>query len=147
MQGVAVHGIFLDETPNRYSAKTAEYLDAVRQEVKNSSGILGDRMVIYNPGSIPDTRFANLGPDLTAVFEETYQTYRSKALQDRLSSVPYARSRCCYIVHSVPSNEVRQLVTQLRHRAGYLFLTGLSENYYASFGPTWSDFVAAMSTE
>lgn len=43
--GLGVHGIFLDETPNLYSASKASYLDTVGQCVKASAGILGDRLV------------------------------------------------------------------------------------------------------
>ena len=43
--GLGVHGIFLDETPNHYSPRFAEYLEQVRGRVKGTSGILGDRLV------------------------------------------------------------------------------------------------------
>jgi hypothetical protein len=46
--GLAVHGIFFDETPNHYSPNVAEFLDSVTQYVKDMSGILGDR-VVSNP--------------------------------------------------------------------------------------------------
>lgn len=42
---LAVHGIFFDETPNLYTEERANYLDDVTSLVKNSSGILGDRVV------------------------------------------------------------------------------------------------------
>jgi hypothetical protein len=43
--GIAVHGIFFDETPNHYSPRVAAYLNIVTQRVKDSPGILGDRLV------------------------------------------------------------------------------------------------------
>lgn len=42
---LAVHGIFFDETPNLYTEERANYLGDVTKLVKNSSGILGDRVV------------------------------------------------------------------------------------------------------
>ncbi|KAH0537521.1 hypothetical protein FGG08_005696 [Glutinoglossum americanum] len=150
--GLAVHGIFFDETPNQYSTEAAEYLETINRAVKNSSGLLSDRMTIHNPGSIPDARLADPGPDVTVVFEETYQTYQlapsSKTLQDKLASLPYGRSRYCYLMHSVPKSmggaDLRRLVDGLSKYAGYLFLTDLSDNYYASFGSKWLDFIDAM---
>lgn len=43
--GLGVGGILLDETPNHYTAQRAEYLDAVRQHIKATPGIQGDRLV------------------------------------------------------------------------------------------------------
>lgn len=50
--GLAVHGIFIDETPNHHSANAAAYLNTVDQFVKDTSGILGERLVsILDPQS------------------------------------------------------------------------------------------------
>jgi hypothetical protein len=43
--GLAVHGIFVDETPNLFSANSGTYLDAVTKCAKDAVGILGDRIV------------------------------------------------------------------------------------------------------
>lgn len=43
--GLGVKGILLDETPNHFSTDRAEYLEAVRQHIKATVGILGDRLV------------------------------------------------------------------------------------------------------
>jgi hypothetical protein len=43
--GLAVHGIFVDETPNLYDADKARYLDMLDILVKDTVGILGDRTV------------------------------------------------------------------------------------------------------
>ena len=47
--GLGVKGILLDETPNHYSPERAEYLDAVRQHIKATEGILGDQLVSQFP--------------------------------------------------------------------------------------------------
>ena len=44
-ESLGVKGILLDETPNHYSTSCAEYLDALRQHIKATVGILGDRLV------------------------------------------------------------------------------------------------------
>lgn len=43
--GLGVGGILLDETPNHYTVERAEYLDALRQYIKATPGIQGDRLV------------------------------------------------------------------------------------------------------
>lgn len=44
-QGLGVAGIFFDETPNLFSDEAKTYLDVITQRVKDSEGILGDRIV------------------------------------------------------------------------------------------------------
>jgi hypothetical protein len=104
--------------------------------------------VIHNPGTIPDVRLANPGPDVTAVFEASYAEYRSAANQERLALLmPYKPDQCAYFVHSVPLQALKQLVVELRDRGQYLFVTNLREHYYVSFGSSWREFVEAMQME
>ncbi|KAF7509257.1 hypothetical protein GJ744_008151 [Endocarpon pusillum] len=146
--GWGVHGIFFDETPNLYSDKAASYLDIASQTVKATPGILGDRMVIHNPGTVPDAGLAAPGPDVTTVLEEPYKKYRSAALQERLSTLmPYDRPRCSYMVHSVPREKVKELVFELRCRGEFLFVTDQHYHFYTRFGSSWSDFIEAMDIE
>jgi hypothetical protein len=103
--------------------------------------------VFHNPGTVPHPDFANPGPDATTVVEESYAQYQSAQLQERLSLVPYDRERCCYMVHSVPREEVRGLVEGLRTRGRYLFVTDVSEHYYVQFGSSWNEFIEAMQLD
>ncbi|EPE31768.1 cell surface spherulin 4-like protein [Glarea lozoyensis ATCC 20868] len=145
---LGLHGIFFDETPNLYSRNVASYLDSVSARVKASEGILGHRLVVHNPGTVPDTGLANPGPDITAVFEESFAAYQSDGLQQRLSNLlRYDRTKCSFMVHSVPREHVRGLTQSLRWRGKYLFVTDLSENYYCRFGPSWASFCEAMARE
>lgn len=43
--GLAVHGIYLDETPNHFSAGRALYLEALHKHIKTKEGLLGQRLV------------------------------------------------------------------------------------------------------
>lgn len=43
--GLAVHGIYVDETPNHYSAGRALYLEALHKHIKSRPGIQGQRLV------------------------------------------------------------------------------------------------------
>jgi hypothetical protein len=49
--GLAVQGIFFDETPNLYSASVATYLNTIDQIVKEMFGILRERLVSKSPQS------------------------------------------------------------------------------------------------
>lgn len=40
-----MHGIYLDETSNHYSADRAAYLEAVHKHIKAQEGLLGLRLV------------------------------------------------------------------------------------------------------
>ena len=104
------------------------------------------RQIIHNPGTTVDAKLANAhpGPDVTAVVEERFVQYRSAAMQERLSSLRLGRARCCYIVHTVPKDEVKTLVHELRKLGEYVFVTDLCEHYYSRFGPSWKEFVEAM---
>lgn len=103
--------------------------------------------MIHNPGTSPDADLANPGPDLTVAVEDSLARFQSAAFQQWLSSCPYGRARRVYMVHSVPSHEVRRLVQMLRHDAAYLFVTDLREDYYCRFGASWKEFIAAMQLE
>jgi hypothetical protein len=81
---------------------------------------------------------------VTAIVEESFAQYRSNSIQERLHLQGLNRAKCCYIVHTVPKDELKPLVHQLRKRGEYLFVTDLCENYYSQFGPGWKDFVEAM---
>jgi hypothetical protein len=105
------------------------------------------RQVVHNPGTVPDAEFGSPGPDFTTVVEESFERYKSAELQERLLRLPYTRERCSYMVHSVPKDDVRRLVGELRPRGEYLFVTDACENYYASFGTSWDEFIKAMKVE
>lgn len=77
--------------------------------------------------------------------ETAYGEFRKKEYQEWLETSPYERSRTCYMIHSVPVDEVRNLTLELRQRAQYLFVTSARERFYESFGPSWEAFVAAMA--
>jgi hypothetical protein len=49
------------------------------------------------------------------------------------------------MVHSVPEERVESLTRTLRERAGYLFVTSVTCNFYESFALDWDEFVAVMA--
>jgi len=146
--GLAVHGVFFDETVSEFSVSAAEYLTTINQAVKNATGLLSNKTVIHNPGTIPDTGLNVPDTDTTVIFEGPYQSYQEQAAT--LASLPLNRSDYSYIVHSLPTSmskvNLRKFAYRLSELSEFLFLTDLSENYYESFGPDWRDFIGVMPT-
>ena len=104
--------------------------------------------MIHNPGTVPDIGLANPGPDVSTVVEESFANYQSAALQQRMSKLlRYDRSRCSFMVHSVPKEHIQELTQHLRWHAKYLFVTDLYKDYYCHFGPSWSEFCEAMDRD
>ncbi|PIG69296.1 cell surface spherulin 4-like protein [Aspergillus arachidicola] len=164
--GLGVGGIFLDETPNLSSPEAVEYLSILQDRIKSTPGLLEpyrtfprkggeldidlleDFQVIQNPGTPPDAPLANIGPDLILTCEEPYSRYRSNEVQQRLRQLHYDRARCGFMIHSVPRDDLRPLVHDLRHRAAYLFVTELFGEFYERFGPnSWTTMVEASQSE
>ncbi|KNG79840.1 cell surface spherulin 4-like protein, partial [Aspergillus nomiae NRRL 13137] len=174
--GLGVGGIFLDETPNLSSPEAVEYLAVLQDRIKRTPGLLEntrphpisavshmsekgevgepdidhleDLQVIQNPGTPPDAPLANIGPDLILTCEEPYSRYRSNEVQHRLRLLHYDRARCGFMIHSVPVDDLRPLVHELRHRAAYLFVTEFFGEFYERFGPnSWTAMVEASQSQ
>lgn len=50
--GLSVQGIYLDETPNHFSAGRKLYLEALHKHIKEQDGLLGQRLVSLNPALV-----------------------------------------------------------------------------------------------
>ena len=144
-EGIHVDGIFFDETPNEWSEMIGGYLDQITDQVKQVEGIQGDRLVMHNPGTVPDERMAESKPDVTAVFEQAYAMFKDESVQESLGSGRYEKAAASIIVHSTPVEEIKGLVDELKGMAEYLFVTDLTEDYYSSFGAGWDTFVDAVA--
>ncbi|KAH7116121.1 Spherulation-specific family 4 [Dendryphion nanum] len=143
--GLGLEGIFVDETPNHHTEEFKNYLDAVDRYIKGIDGILGDRIVIHNPGTAVHAGLADPGPDLTTIIEEGWPRYQTKEYQNWLATSPYDRTRTCAMMNAVPKDDVPEVTRMIRDRAEYVFVTDLDENFYESFGPSWDSFVEAMA--
>lgn len=142
--GIYVEGIFLDEAPNEFSHDVGKYLNVVSEKIKNTPGILGEKLIIHNPGTVPDKELTQTRPEVTAVFEESYSRYRACGQNEQRALAAYDRKGASYILHSVPRNQVIPLVRELRPRAEYIFVTDRDTRFYEGFGESWSDFIRAM---
>lgn len=97
--------------------------------------------IIHNPGTIPDDRLDLNTTDITVVFEQSYDTYKSQ--QSALSDLSGQRSSYSYMVHSVPSGtNLGNLVDDMSQHAQYLFVTNRDSNIgpYEGFGSDWRSF-------
>ncbi|KAM0719794.1 hypothetical protein Q7P37_003928 [Cladosporium fusiforme] len=142
-QGIEMHGIFFDEAPHEYSADHAQYMKEANDAVRDAVGIRGNKTIIHNPGVVPDTGLELDTTDITVVFEQSFEEYRS--LEDSLTSLSGDRSEYSFMVHSVPSKtNLQKFVDSLSHHAEYLFVTTADANYYNNFSASWEDFTKAM---
>lgn len=78
------------------------------------------------------------------VAEESYAAFCSLELQKRLTTLQHDRTRYAYIVHSVPSERIPDLVLELMNRGKYIFISDLADNVYCRFGPSFCDFIRAI---
>ncbi|KAG8407890.1 hypothetical protein J3458_020200 [Metarhizium acridum] len=146
LPGLHVRGIYVDETPNHYSADRAQYLDRVGRFVKSSRGLAGERTVVHNPGTPPEGELASFGnPDLVCVCEEPYHLYQRDGLQRRLADLAPEHERCIYQISGIPPDEVAAVAQELCRRGRYVFATDLVQDFYERFGTSWPSFVAAVA--
>ncbi|KAJ5771737.1 hypothetical protein N7520_002266 [Penicillium odoratum] len=147
---LGMDGIFFDEIPYDWNSTKAEYLSQINEAVKNSTGIQSPHLIIHNPGTIPDSRYADKDntTDITVVFEQSYSYYQSQ--KKELATLETSqRGNYSYMIHSIPTmtnHSLKNFVDDLSHRAAYLFLTTLTENYYESFGSGLEEFCDAVPT-
>ncbi|KAI5367116.1 Putative Spherulation-specific family 4 [Septoria linicola] len=147
VKGLHISGIFFDETPNETSQFKATYLQKINQEVKNADGILGESLIIHNPGTLPDPQLTSKRPEITVVFEESYARLLQPDPTEHKSLINYDRLNGCYMVHTVPIDIVRDVTREARKRAQYVFVTDSRERYYEQFGAGFKDYIDAMAAD
>ncbi|PVH75792.1 hypothetical protein DL98DRAFT_574803 [Cadophora sp. DSE1049] len=143
--GLVMHGIFFDEAPHQYSLEAVEYMHIASQAVKDVNGLRGDKIVVRNPGVVPDERFNDTNTDITVVFEQSYPVYIG--LVDSLSALPGDRSQYSYMINSVPSTvetNMKRFLSEISESAEFLFVTDNTEDFYESFGAGWDGFVKSV---
>ena len=86
------------------------------------------------------------GPDCVVIFEGPHTQWCDSAVQERTKALlRHDRSSCCYMIHSVPSDQMTRVVQEAKLVGSYLFLTNLCENFYESFVGSLKPFVQAIS--
>ncbi|KAH7091996.1 cell surface protein [Paraphoma chrysanthemicola] len=143
--GLSVQGIYLDETPNHFSSGRALYLEALHKYIKTKEGLLGQRLVVHNPGTPPDAGLASpVLVDIVVTCEEPFQRYATEEVQKRLGDYFFDRLRSGYQISGVPKEQMPQVTRELRRKGAFVFATSLVDDFYESFGECWDSFVAAM---
>lgn len=118
---------------------------------KDSQGRRLSRLANSRDTHIPrrepgDCRTILGAPDVTVVFEESSALWHEESTQRRLEDLlQYKRENCSYMIHSVPEALIKTLVSEMKRRGAYLFITDLQERYYESFGSSWREFVSIMA--
>ncbi|KAL3459624.1 Spherulation-specific family 4 [Aspergillus heterothallicus] len=133
---LAMEGIFFDEAPHQYAADTVEYMNRINQAVKNATGLTGERTVIHNPGTIPDSRLEVPNTDITVVFEQSYDHYETSQKAALAQEKDPDRDSWAYIFHSVPqmsNSSLESFVDDISRKAAWLYLTTRTDSYYEHF--------------
>ncbi|KAK7187561.1 hypothetical protein PSPO01_06295 [Paraphaeosphaeria sporulosa] len=145
-RSLGMNGIFFDETPNIFTENARNYLTAITQNVKNMGTLLGDGIVIHNPGTSIDERLAITGMDIATVAEVAYSDFHTRNFQNWLARSTLHRSNTSYMIHGFSEESVDDFVVHmLRGKARYIFVTERSTDMYHGFGASWKAFIAAMA--
>ncbi|KAL4981870.1 Spherulation-specific family 4-domain-containing protein [Aspergillus falconensis] len=147
---LAMTGIFFDESPHQYAAETAEYLERINAAVKSASGIEGEKTIIHNPGSIPDSQLVLDTTSITVVFEQSYDHYKDSQ-ESQLNALAESADRdsWAYIFHSVPQmghSTLDSFVRGISLKAAYLYATTQTTEYYEHFDARLEEFCNAVPT-
>ncbi|KAH6645410.1 Spherulation-specific family 4 [Truncatella angustata] len=139
---LGMSGIFFDEAVHQYDADAVTYMETIDQVAKNATGLLGDRRVIHNPGTIPDSRYNNSYVDITVVFEDNYTAWQNKSAEvEALSEHRHLNS---IMINSVPwmsDSDLKMFVNDLAAKGEHIFITGNQKSFYESFASDWFNFV------
>jgi hypothetical protein len=168
---LGLRGIFLDETPNEWSVEAGRYLERLVGAIKSHgddplvrsivfstqtftythTDFALPSQIIHNPGTIPSPLFMPYAT-LTVMFEGSYDIYKSAGMAAKTSlfakTSTASRDKLAIILHSLPTTmsdkEVAQLMKGLNKSFGAVFVTGLSVNYYESFGEEFGVWVGGL---
>jgi hypothetical protein len=121
--GIYVEGIFLDEAPNEWSHDVGKYLNVVSEKIKNTPGILGEKLVSRRP-CIPLFVF------LMLAFLDRKQE-QNKQLSRHLKLTTPTNNQSTKIIHNPGTVPDREL-TQARPEVTAVFEEGYSR--YRSCG-------------
>lgn len=148
--GMALRGIYFDHTPwqNDHHGIAEAYLRNVSAAVKHTDGWNGggEGVVVHNPGHIPDAGLMVDQPDITVVYEGTYDDMpERKTLHEELAAVEGKRENFAMLAHSVPKDlgrgGLRKIIERVRRDVEWLHLTDLTDDVYAGYGSIWEEWL------
>jgi hypothetical protein len=145
VEGLALHGIYLDRTPYRDEDSSSIYMKNVSATVRESQGFLGTNLVVHNPGRVPDKSMMECGANITVVYDGGYE-YRPtrEQLKNSLEGMG-KREEFAMLVDSTPQDiervDLRRLVENVKRDVEWLYVTDINEGSYGVYGSLWEQFL------
>lgn len=148
-QDLQLNGIFFDQTPYKDEADASEYLRNISATVRHSKGFIEPRLVVHNPGCVPDVGLVRYRTDVIVVFEGAYSDLPGREQLSnsvrKLENHSLHRQNFGLLVHSTPSDtsdvRLRKVVADVRRNVEWLYVTDLTENVYNGYGSLWEQFL------
>ncbi|KAF2866430.1 Spherulation-specific family 4-domain-containing protein [Massariosphaeria phaeospora] len=145
--GLALHGIFFDQTPSEDIGDAKQYLKSASATVCHSDGFLEPKLVVHNPGRVPNSSLESYHADVTVVFEGAFEDVPTRdKIRAQLNDRSGGRSDYAYLVHSMPQENgkigLRRLINGVRRDIQWLYVTDRKENVYGDYSAHWEDFLS-----
>ncbi|KAF1953874.1 hypothetical protein CC80DRAFT_494129 [Byssothecium circinans] len=140
---MAVDGIFFDETPGLYHWQKHDYLTVAANEVRLNDSGLGQKLVVHNPGVLPDPIWHYLDiANITVIFENHFAAFISAVNFNALKSFPsrsnYPISAFAMMLHSmgsIPDELTEWTARQMKKLVEWNYATEV-----ATVGEWWHSF-------
>lgn len=148
-QDLRLNGIFFDQTPFKDEGGAREYLRNISATVRHSEGFLEPRLVVHNPGRVPDVALLRYRSDMIVVFEGAYSDLPSRdQLRNSVKALGKHRQNFGMLVHSVPTDignvGIRKVIDNVRRNVEWLYMTDLTEDIYGSYGSMWEQWLTLV---
>ena len=148
-QDLRLNGIFFDQTPYRDEGNTSEYLRNISATVRHSKGFLEPKLVVHNPGCVPDVGLVHYRADMIVMFEGAYSDLPNREQMSnsvrKLEEHSLHRQNFGLMIHSTPSNvgnvRLRKVVDNVRRSVEWIYITDLTENVYGGYGTLWEQWL------
>lgn len=141
-QDLRLDGIFFDQTPYKDEDGAREYLRNISATVRHSEGFMESKLVVHNPGCVPDSGLLRYRTDMIVMFEGAFSALPGrKQLEDSVAQLErhsLHRQHLGMLVHSTPSKtgnvRLRKVVDSVRRSVEWLYITDLTEDVYGGYG-------------
>ncbi len=148
-QDLRLNGIFFDQTPYKDEGNAREYLRNISATVRHSKGFLEPKLVVHNPGRIPDVALVRYRTDMIVIFEGAYGDLPGhEQLKKNLANLEMHslhRQNFGMLIHSTSSQSgnlrLRKAVDSLRRSVEWLYITDLTENVYSGYGSLFEQWL------
>ncbi|KAJ4379863.1 hypothetical protein N0V86_005047 [Didymella sp. IMI 355093] len=148
-QDLRLNGIFFDQTPYRDEGHANEYLRNISATVRHSKGFLEPKLVVHNPGCVPDVGLVRYRTDMIVIFEGAYSDLPGREQMSNsvkeLQEHSLHRQNFGLLVHSTPPNtgnvRLRKVVDNVRRSVEWLYITDLTGNVYGGYGSLWEQWL------